>query len=231
MSHGPQTPDVAVVLTCGDAAGWGAVAGEAGDEVVALGAVPTRAEVDPVLKRASRLVVAGSDAALAAVLVRLLRRERLDLPVALLPAPGSEAARVWGLPDTSDALRALARDGVARPATLLRDDRGAVVAGVHRVLGFTGEAYCDEHLVARGAGTTLEVRPNPAGHGVAVTATGPRRLFGLRAGRTAVVRGRAVQVGCEPAVVVRDGVLADRPVQRRSWYPHDTDWLMCSERP
>ena len=47
---------------------------------------------------ARRLVVAGTDADLAAVLVRLLRRERLDVEVAYLPARRSAAARVWGLP-------------------------------------------------------------------------------------------------------------------------------------
>lgn len=224
MSRGSQPPGVSVVLTCGDAAGWADRVGDAGDHVVPVSAHPGRTEVDPVLSGASRLVVAGSDAALAAVLVRLLRRERLDVPVALLPAPDSEAARVWGL---AGDLLALARTGVPRAMPLVRDDRGAVVAGVHRVGPLHGEAYCDEHRVAGGDVTEVAVRPDPDGHGVAVTATGPRRLGGLRAGRSVVVRGRAAQVGCDPAPVLRDGVPADRPVERRSWYPHGTDWLLC----
>ncbi len=47
---------------------------------------------------ARRVVVAGTDADLAAVLRRLLRRERLDVEVAYLPRGRSAAARVWGLP-------------------------------------------------------------------------------------------------------------------------------------
>jgi hypothetical protein len=66
---------------------------------------------------------------------------------------------------------------------------------------------------------------------VVVTASGPRRLGGLRGGRTVTVRGRAAQLGCEPAPVVRDGVPADRPVERRSWYPHRDDWRLCTPRP
>ena len=60
----------------------------------------------------ARLVVAGDDAALAAVLVRLLRRERLDVAVALLPAPDSAAAgRLGPARPTPRAALALARDG------------------------------------------------------------------------------------------------------------------------
>jgi hypothetical protein len=39
--------------------------------------------------------------------------------------------------------------------------------------------------------------------------------------------GRAAQLGCRPGVtVVRDGVPAERPVNRRSWYRHTEDWLL-----
>lgn len=243
MSHGPRPPGVSVVLTCGDRnggwasegwapggwapGGWGSGIEAVGDEVVAVGAIPAREEVDPLLERAARLVVAGPDAALAAVLVRLWRRERLDIPVALLPTPDSEAARVWGLPSGPADLVALARDGSPRSAPLVRDDRGSVVAGVHRVGAFTGEVYCDQHLVARGPTAGVEIRPDPEGHGVTVTATGLSRWAGRRAGRVTHVHGRAVQIGCRPAPVERDG-LPDRPIERRSWYPHATDWWVVA---
>jgi hypothetical protein len=231
-----------VVLTCGDAARerWGRGVGEAlptaTTQVVALPDRPGRTDVDPVLDLpellgGGRLVVAGGDDDLAAVLVRLLRRERLAVPVALLPDPSSEAAGVWGLP--TDARRALdlAREGTARPAPLVRDDHGGIVAGAHRVGAFDGVVYCDEHEVLRGRAAGLVVRPDPDGGpaevgGVAVSVTGPRRLGGLRRGAGNGARGRAATIGCLPAALVRDGVADDRPLERRSWYRHTADWTL-----
>ncbi|MEJ2862664.1 hypothetical protein [Actinomycetospora flava] len=217
------------VLTCGDPARarWAGVLGAW--RPVDLPAVPARGDVDPLLDDLpadARLVVAGDDAALAAVLVRLLRRERLDLEVALLPAPDSAAAHVWGLPTDPGAALALARDGSARPAPLVRDDHGGLVAGRHTVGPVHGEVYCEEHRVLRGDAAELVVTPDPDA-GVRVTVTGPPRLGGLRAGRVSERAGRAVQLGCRPAVtVVRDGVPADRAVSRRSWYRHTEDWRL-----
>ena len=59
-----------------------------GRPVVELPARPGRAELDPVLAEHDprRLIVSGTDADLAAVLVRLLRTDRLDVEVAYLPA-------------------------------------------------------------------------------------------------------------------------------------------------
>src|SRR5215207_8551961 len=71
-------------------------------EVVPLPPMPDRAEFDPVLDRLGdrRLVVFGSDAALAAVVRRLLRTSRLDaVAVGFVPAgPSSAVAELWGLP-------------------------------------------------------------------------------------------------------------------------------------
>ncbi|MEJ2888691.1 hypothetical protein [Actinomycetospora aeridis] len=217
------------VVTCGDAALARWHPAERGLDAVDLPALPARGDVDPVLDDlppGSRLVVAGDDAAVAAVLVRVLRRERLDLEVAVLPASGSAVAEVWGLPVDPPGALALARGGSARPAPLVRDDHGGLVVGRHTAGPLHGEVYCDEHRVLRGDAAELVVLPDPAA-GVRVTVTGPRRLGGLRAGRTTTTAGRAVQLGCRPAVtVVRDGVPGDRPVSRRSWYRHTEDWLL-----
>jgi hypothetical protein len=223
------------VMTCGDVARarWGPWLPAPDAPRHDLPDLPTRPDVDPLLTgipAGGRLVVAGDDAALAAVLVRLLRRERLDVAVALLPAPDSAAAAVWGLPADAAAAMALARDGAAHPAPLVRDDHGGLVAGRHATGPFHGEVYCDEHLVARGDADALVVVPDPGG-GVTVTVTGPRRLAGLRAGRVTTHSGRAVQLGCRPPVTVtRDGVPGDRPVARRSWYRHTEDWLLVTPR-
>ncbi|GAA4897453.1 hypothetical protein GCM10023203_60250 [Actinomycetospora straminea] len=217
------------MLTCGTGAGerWSAAASLG--TTLTLSARPTRGEVDPVLDAigdGGRLVVAGDDAAIAAVLARLLRRERLDVEVALLPDPDSAAAAVWGLPTDPGAAVDLARDGSARPTPLVRDDHGGLVAGRHTTGPVHGEIYCGEHRVLRGDAAQVAVTPDPAG-GVRVTVTGPRRLGGLRAGRVTEHAGRAVQLGCRPPVtVVRDGVPGDRPVPRRSWYRHTEDWRL-----
>jgi hypothetical protein len=237
-----------VVLTCGDAARerWGRLVDALdGARVVTVAERPGRPDVDPVLdgpalgrtaeQGGGRLVVAGTDADLAAVLVRLLRRERLDVPVAFLPGTTSEAARVWRLPTDPAAALEVARDGVAGPAPLLRDDRGGVVAGAHAVGAFDGVVYCDEHEVLRGGAAGLVVRPDPDGGsaevgGVAVTVTGRRRLAGLRAGTERAARGRAATIGCTPAALRRDGADDDRPVERRSWYRHTVDWTLVRPR-
>ncbi|MDD7940688.1 hypothetical protein PHK61_19875 [Actinomycetospora lutea] len=217
------------VVTCGDPARdrWGDALRDL--DPVGLPALPARGDVDPLLDdldAAGRLVVAGDDAALAAVLVRLLRRGRLDVEVAVLPAPDSAAAAVWGLPTDAAGALALARDGTARPAPLVRDDHGGLVAGRHTTGPVHGEVYCEQHRVLRGDAAEIAVAPDPAG-GVTVTVTGPRRLGGLRAGRVTEQSGRAVQLGSRPAVtVVRDGVPGDRPVSRRSWYRHTEDWRL-----
>jgi hypothetical protein len=235
-----------VVLTCGDATSprWRDELGEtlgARTELVAVPRRPGRADVDPLLDRPElagpgRLVVAGGDDDLAAVLVRLLRRERLDVPVAFLPASPSGAATVWGVPADPRRALELARDGAAAPAPLVRDDRGGVVVGAHRVGAFDGVVYCDEQEVLRGAAAGLVVRPDPDGGpaesgGVTVVVTGPRRLGGLRRGAERGARGRAATIGCRPAPLWRDGVAEDRPIERRSWYRHTADWTLVRPEP
>ncbi|MCD2192929.1 hypothetical protein LQ327_05940 [Actinomycetospora endophytica] len=236
-----STPGPFVVLTCGDvtAQGWAGDLGEAlggTTEIVAVPRRPGRADVDPVLDRPAlagtgRLVVAGGDDDLAAVLVRLLRRERLDVPVAFLPWSASEVAAVWGVPTGPRHALDVAREGAAAPAPLVRDDRGGVVVGAHRVGAFDGVVYCDEREVVRGEAAGLVVRPDPAGGpaavgGVTVTVTRRRRLGGLLRGAELHARGRAATIGCRPAALHRDGVDEDRPLERRSWYRHTADWIL-----
>ena len=199
------------VLTCGDIAAeqWSAVVADAlpAAMVRAVGPRPGRAEVDPLLDGAGLVVVAGDDADLAAVLVRLLRRERLDVPVAFLPAAGSTAAGVWGAPTRPGDVAAALGAGTPRPRPLIRDDRGGVVAARHAVEAFRGVVYCDEHLLASGDSAGLVVAPwvqeATGGGGVEAVVTGPPRWGGLRPARTSAARGRAVQIGCRPALLRR----------------------------
>ena len=229
-----------VLLTCGDEHVG------AGLHTTAVPARPGRADLDPVLADPDlrRLVVAGTDADLAAVLQRLLRADRLGVELAYVPVDRrSAAARVWGLPHGGAALD-LARHGSASPVPLVRDDSGGVLVGRGEVRAIRGEAYCDDVLALRGPARRLVVTPwrhgasgaSPDGTvgGIAVRA-GLRgglpdgRVHAVaptaRAGRGAAT-GRAVQLGCLPATVVHDGVEHPRPVTRWAWYRHVADWLL-----
>src|SRR5215207_3279601 len=122
-----------------------------GTPAVAVPAQPGRADVDPLLTGSlRRLVVAGTDADLAAVLVRLLRRDRLDVELAYLPADRrSAAARIWGLPHGAAALE-LAREGAGRPGRGPRPGRADARRGLLRRGARTagGDAAADRDALA-----------------------------------------------------------------------------------
>lgn len=165
----------------------------------------------------ARVVVAGSDADLAAVVLRLLRTERLgELAVAYLPAERSSAvADVWDLPVRPEAAAELALRGEPDPVPLIRDDVGGVLLGRGELRPIRGVVYCDDKLVLRGQASRLEVTPSaPDGVAVRVARIG---VLGLR---SATAVGRAVQVGCLSAQAVSDGVPHPRPVTRWTWYRH-----------
>ncbi len=206
-----------------------------------LPATPGRAEVDPLLAEAGdRLVVRGSDADLAAVVVRVLRKGLLrELAIGYVPVADSPAARLWGL-RVDDVDRALRAPGV--PTPLPRDDTGGVLVGEGVVAPITGQVYCDDTRMLHGRALRLVVTPDPAAaalpeptddpigdniepimDGVRVSVT--RR--GLLRRRTASARGRAVQLAFEAATVQRDGVDHPRPIDKWVWHRHTEDLLLA----
>jgi hypothetical protein len=199
----------------------------------ALPARPDRTAIDPVLAEHEprRVLVAGTDADLAAVLVRLLRTDRLGVEVAYLPVRRSPATVAWGLP-TGPAAVDLALDGAASPVPLVRDDSGGVLVGRAEIADLRGECFCDDVLVLRGSARRLVVAPGPAGIAVRAGWSGRapdgqvRPVSPLARGGRGSAVGRAVQVGCEPATVVVDGVAHPRPVPRWTWYRHTSDWRL-----
>jgi hypothetical protein len=152
----------------------------------------------------SRVVVVGSDADLAAVLTRLLRMDRLDVEV-------GHVRRPW------HARRA--RTGKAQRVPLIRDETGSVIAGAAEWRGepLRGEAVVDDTVLFDGEVTGIRIEPSQTMPGLraAVLGKGPRRW----------VAGRAVQLGTDGALVVRDGVPAPRPVRRSTFYRHTEGWL------
>jgi hypothetical protein len=180
---------------------------------------PGKDDLADLLNGVDRVLVAGSDADLAAVVLRLLRTERLaGTEVAYLPSdPASAAAEVWGLPVDATASEALATHGTARAVPLVRDDSGGVLVGRGELRGVRGEAYCDAELVLRGRASRLVVTPSvPDGVEVRVREGGWRR-------RMRAATGRALQIGCLESTVTCDGVPHPRPVKRWTWYRHTED--------
>ncbi|MBO0878337.1 MAG: hypothetical protein J2P19_33625 [Pseudonocardia sp.] len=202
------------------------------DEVVVreVGARPGRAELDPLLAEVapSRVVVAGTDGDLAAVVLRLLRTERLAATeVAFLPAsPASAVAVTWGLPTAPLEAATLAVHGEPDRVPLIRDDAGGVLLGRGEVRPARGVVYCDDELVLRGQANRLEVIP-VAPVGVDVRAV----RVGLLGRKVRAAMGRAVQIGCLSATVLSDGEPHPRPVTRWTWYKHTEDLRMVRGRP
>jgi hypothetical protein len=230
-----------VLLTCSDPGQARRLLVHGSRREGALAALPTavlpprpdRTAVDAVLAEHEprRVVVSGTDADLAAVLLRLLRTDRLGVEVAYLPVGRSATAAAWGLP-SGRAAATLALNGTAVPVPLVRDDSGGVLVGHAEIRDVRGECYCDATLVLRGAARRLVVTSGPSGIAVRAGWTGRRPDGRVRpvpaaapSGRGSAV-GRAVQVGCEPATVINDGVAHPRPMSRWTWYRHTEDWLL-----
>lgn len=186
--------------------------------VHALDTVPGRAAVDPLITGVNRVIVAGNDAALAAIVTRLMRRERLDVEVAYVSPSKTPATRRYSLPTGSRAAM-LATTGIATEVPLIRDDAGIALVGRALVNGpdgddMFGEAYVDNDRLFFGPIGGVEIQP---------TADMP----GLRA---SVVRGkllprrwlygRAIQFGAHEMALTRDGVAHPRTVKRSTFYRH-----------
>lgn len=217
---------VAMVLACGDTDAdhvRPAVTESSDFDIQRVRARPDRTEIDPVIDQLGdrRLLVHGSDADLAAVVLRLLRRDKLaDVIVGYVPTSArSNAARIWGLP--TDPARALSVALSAEPdrVPLIRDDQGGVLVGLGTIGPLRGVTYCDDQRLLRGPARRVEVVPRPGGPGLSVSVT----QRGWLGSRTRTATGRAVEIGCLPTTVVRDGVPHDRPVRRWAWYRHVED--------
>jgi hypothetical protein len=186
-----------------------------GDRAVAfVGALPGK-EIDPLLS--GRVVVIGDDADLAAVVLRLLRRELLnEVIVGFATDKATEVTDLWSLPLGAAGLD-LALSGDPDLVPVVRDDIGGVLVGLGRLFPVRGTVYLDESRLLSGGAAQVLVQPDPE-RGLAVTVV-PTRVLGFgRSSRTH--RGRAVQIGTAPSQVVSDGRLHDRPMERWTFYRH-----------
>ena len=195
-----------------------------------------------------RVVVSGSDAALGAVLTRMMRADYMWAEVAYVPAdPSSPAAVLWGLSElsTSDAV-ALAVSGGVAPLPCIRNDSGVVVAGSVVIGGADGGPYIGEVVVDQDVllfNDSAEPRvPGPYGVRLVPTvgapglaaaqlvtpASGVRRRFRRDVppsvtDPSTVLSGRALQAGGPAIAVTVDGAQAPRAANRVTFYRHLRD--------
>lgn len=219
--------EVMIVIRCGTAP-VPTVLGE--HPRIEVSTVPGKDEINRALTEVGthrRLLVCGTDAALAAVLTHLMRTENLDVEIAYIAEDDTPVTRTYGLPTGSAAAKLGAR-GEAREMPLVRDETGTVLVGEATVTGprgevLVGEAYADDNRVFSGEVNTLTVRTSPRLPGVRATAERRRRLR-----RRRWFEARAVQVGTPGGLITRDGVTGRRAVKRTSFYRHIEPWRLVS---
>jgi hypothetical protein len=220
----------AIVLACGGAGGAGGLpivtdllTERENVELRTAPAQPGKAEVDPLLGELGdrRLVVIGADGDLAAVVLRLLRTERLaDVVVGFVPtSSASEVALTWDLPTDFGRAVDVALGGDADRVPLVRDDQGGILVGLGTIGPLRGVGYCDDERVLRGPAKLIRVSPASSGPGLDVLIT-HRGLFNRR---TKSYQGRAFELGCLPTRVTSDGIPRAKPVKRWNWYRHTED--------
>jgi hypothetical protein len=174
-------------------------------------------QIDPLLT--GRVLVVGDDADLAAVTLRLLRRDLLgSVELAYATPEATSFTRLHRLP-TGAAGADLARRGAAREVTLVRDDVGGVLVGAGELGPITsGTVYVDEQRVLRGVAERIRVVPDQS-RGLSVTVV-QRRVAGIFGPRPRTFHGRAVQLGMAPTTVRSDGCEYPRPMDRWTFYKH-----------
>lgn len=178
-----------------------------------------------------RIVVSGTDAALSAILTRMMRADYLWSEVAYIPVdPTSPAAVLWDIP--SSALD-LAVNGPVRPIPCIRNDAGLVVAGSATLTHIDGTPYIGEIVVdnevllrSNDRGRQLGARLVPTTHAPGLAAAAIRKApFRKRPliDASSTPSGRALQSGGVSILVTVDGVPAKRPVERVTFYRHLRD--------
>lgn len=210
------------------------------------GVPPAPAPQAPYVTEPLRLIIRGSDAAVSAVLTRLMRMDALWVEVAVDPTnTDSPLARGWGLGNLSAADLATAP---VRPVPLIRDDAGVVVAGQATITrvddrALYGEIIVDSEILCQGLNPEPG-RPRVGEYGARlvpmldapglvaaplVTAQDPPKGLLRKAPAPGqvdgnrVLQGRALQAGGPGLKVSVDRVARPRPVAAATFYRHLRD--------
>ncbi len=195
-----------------------------------------------------RIVVIGTDAALSAVITRLMRGDNLWAEIGYVPLEESPAAKNWGLPTDPGEALTFALTGPVNPTPVIRDDTAIAVAGSATVTNWepgeiTGELIVDDHVQIRHAAGGKTPRrgifgarlvPMLDAPGIAAVTMdtplpGTEITKGIRKRPTGSVvpeslsTGRALQAGGPSLRVQVDGVSRKRSVERVTFYRHLRD--------
>jgi hypothetical protein len=189
----------------------------------------TAAEVDAALAQldGSRLIIDTAElAGLNLVLARLLRAGRLaEVETAVLLDRPVRYLAGLGLPADRAGQLALAHTGSSRLVGIVRDDSGDVCVSDARLTAWQpaepwwARAVVDDLPLCDGLVRSVTMRR-----------IGPSELIAeARIGRFRVrrQRGRALQLACDPAQIVADGVGRERPRRKRTFWSEPALWRLA----
>ena len=212
-------------------AGAGVGGLEAGPGGVGAGAGGLGAGAGGLGAGAVRLVIDADLAGLNLVLHRLLRRGLLEtVDTAVLPREPVPYLSLLGLPaDLAGQLR-VAQHAPARLVGVVKDDSGGVCVDGASLRpwpeGADGSpwwlrAVVDDQRLADGNARGLRLRR-----------LGPAELEAtvqLGRLRRRTCRGRSLQLACDPALIVADGVARERPRAKRTFWSEPKLWRLAIE--
>lgn len=196
-----------------------------------------RADLDRLMdQQAGRPLVLSSDVrGLAAVLLRLIRREQVtEVPlgwVADMDKASRELSAWLRLPKRPTLAADLAIGEQVRQVRLVRDDHGGLLLHRGRLSGWAGarafgaQSYHDNTLIVDGTVRRIDTRPDYDADCAITAEIVTPQLIGGKSAST----GRSVQTACDEALSTVDGVPHPRPVRRWTWYADPRQhWLLRS---
>lgn len=178
-----------------------------------------------------RLVIDTDLAGLNLVLHRLMRQGLLDsLETAVLAREPVPYLSRLGLPDDLAGQLRVAQHAPARLVGVVKDDSGGVCVDRASMAPWAESpvappspwwmrAVVDDQRLADGTVRALELRR-----------LGPAELEAtVRLGRfrRRTCRGRSLQLACDPALVVADGVARERPRSKRTFWSEPKLWRLA----
>lgn len=187
------------------------------------------AELDQALQQVERqrLVIEAADIGwLNLALARMQRAGMLaDVETAVVIAQPVPYLAALGLPTERQAQLEVARSAGSRLVGVIKDDSGGVCVSAARLTPWVPDhdwwvrAVVDDQRLCDGNVRALTVR-----HVGPAEVRAEARLGRFRS-RSA--RGRSLQLACDPAQIVTDGLARDRPRGRRTFWAEPKLWRLA----
>lgn len=174
-----------------------------------------------------RLVLDADLAGLNLVLHRLMRRNLLgSVETAVLAREPIRYLTELGLPAARAAQWTLARSGAARLVGVVKDDSGGLCVDSADLTPWAPDrpwwvrAVVDDQRLCDGEVRSLTVRRLGSSELQATVRLG--RL------RTRTCRGRSLQLACDDALIVADGLPRERPRKKRTFWSEPELWRLVT---